>query len=219
METLRANGEIDPFSSEGNIKLAFKQFMNPNVSIYFNPIPYKCTSTNNHIVKTLVQAVGRICRTKNKDERHEVNIYIDDEIMKRVDFTFMKDRLMNPEFQKIIELSNVKPEFDVATIIALNKAIECNIRVEARLSQILVTIELFGAKDRRQWKLIRETVLKYPTISKEKLTNWLKSWLESIKDFYVFKTKEEKIAYYMYNKDATKNPILFEAILSRAISR
>lgn len=211
METLRANGEIDPFSSEGNIKLAFKQFMNPNVSIYFNPIPYKCTSTNNHIVKTLVQAVGRICRTKKKDERHQVNIYIDDEIMRRVDFTFMKNRLMNPEFQKIIELSNVKPEFDVATIIALNKAIECNIRVEARLNQILSDNRtIWSEEDRRQWKLIRETVLKYPTISREKVNELVKvPGLESIKDFYVFQNEGRKIAYYMFNKDATKNPILF----------
>lgn len=211
METLRANGEIDPFSSESNIKLAFKQFMNPNVSVFFNPIPYKCTSTNNHVVKTLVQAVGRICRTKNKDERHEVNIYIDDDIMRRVDFTFMKDRLMNPEFQKIIELSKVNPEFDAATIVALNKATECNIRVKARLNQILSDNKtLWSEEDRRQWKLIRETVLKYPTISTEKVNELIKvPGLESIKDFYIFEKDGRKIAYYMYNKDTTKNPILF----------
>lgn len=211
MESLRANGEIDPFSSEGNIKLAFKQFMNPNVSIYLNPIPYKCMSTNNHIVKTLVQAVGRICRTKKKDERHQVNIYIDDEIMKRVDFTFMKDRLMNPEFKKIIELSNVKPEYDVSAIIALNKAVESNIRVEARLNQILSDNRtIWGEEDRRQWKLLREVVLKYPTISLEKANELVKiPGLESIKDFYIFQNEGRKIAYYMFNKDTTKNPILF----------
>ncbi len=211
METLRANGEIDPFSAQSNIKLAFKQFMNPNASFFMNQVPYKTVSNNNHIVKILVQAVGRICRTRNKDDRHEVNIYVDNEIMKKVDFTFMKNRLMNPEFKKIVKLSNIKPEFNIATVIALNKASEFNLRVEARLNQILSDNRTFWSEgDMHQWKLIRDTVLKHPTISRKKLNEFVKEpGLESLKDFYIFEIVGNKINNYSYAKDATEKSFLF----------
>ncbi|MFA6824209.1 MAG: hypothetical protein WCR38_01230 [Bacteroidales bacterium] len=212
METLRANGEISPFSSMMNIKAAFKQYMNPiEKYVYFDKTPYQCGSTNNHIVKILVQAIGRICRTKGKADNHKVNIYVDNEIMQKVNFNFMKSRLMNPEFRKIVELSNVVPEHNLETITNLNKAMDCNLRVDKRIENILSNNKSqWNPDDMVQWNKIRDVVLKYPTISKQKLNELsLEDGLESIKDFYLFANEGRKIFCYTYNKDDAKRPIKF----------
>lgn len=212
METLRANGEISPFSSMANIKAAFKQYMNPvDKYVYFDRTPYQCGSTNNHKVKILVQAVGRICRTKGKQSNHKASIYVDSEIMSTIDFNFMKDRLMNHEFKKIVELSNVVPEHNLETITNLNKAIDCNLRVDKRIENILSNNKThWNPDDIIQWNLIRDVVLKYPTISKEKLNELsMIDGLESIKDFYLYSNEGKKIFCYTYNKEDVKRPIKF----------
>lgn len=210
METLRANGEISPFSSMFNIKCSFKKYMSPALFVKFDmTTPYQCQSTNNHRVKILVQAIGRICRTKEKE--HEVNIYIDNEIFGKVDFSLMKDRLMNPEFEKVVALSSLKPVHDLETIITLNKAADCNMRVESRINNILSSNkEFWNEDDMVQWNLIREVVLKYPTISRDKLNELIKQpGLESLKDFYLFERGNNKMFCYLFNPDNPSRPIKF----------
>ena len=206
METLRANGEISPFTSIENIKLGFKKYMNPDKYVKFDYTPYKCASKNNHIVKILVQAIGRICRTKNKGNDHKVNIYVDNEIMLGVDFDVMKGRLMNPEFKAIVDLSKVVPEHDLETITNLNKAMDCNLRVEKRIENILSNNKtIWNSDDIIQWNKIRDVILKYPTISRDKLNELsMEDGLESIKDFYLFANEGRKICSYIYNKEYNK---------------
>ncbi len=206
METLRANGEISPIIAMENIKSAFKKYINPNANANFDRSQYQCVSPNNHKVKILVQAVGRICRTKDKGSEHKVNIYVDNEIMKNVDFRCMKKRLMNPEFAKIVEMSKRVLENDLETKTNLNKAMDCNLRVEKRIENILSSNKLhWDIDDMRQWDLIRQIVLKHPTISRQKLKELSsKEGLESIKDFYLYANEGNKLCSYIYNKETSK---------------
>lgn len=218
METLRANGEISPFSSMYNIKAGFKQYMNPiNKYVHFDNTPYRCGSTNNHMVKILVQAIGRICRTKNKENDHKVNIYVDNEIMLKIDFGLMKDRLMNPEFKKIVDLSKKVPEHDLETITNLNKAMDCNLRVDKRIENILSNNKTsWNPDDIIQWNKIRDVILKYPTISRAKLNELsMEEGLESIKDFYLFANEGRKLYCYIYNKENTQRTIRFGSNVDR----
>lgn len=206
METLKANGEISPDTAIKNIKNAFKKYINPGAKVQFENSQYRCVSPNNHVVKILVQAIGRICRTKEKGIEHKVNIYVDDRIMDTIDFRCMKNRLMNPEFAKIVEMSKHVLGYDLEIETNLNKAMDCNLRVEKRIENILSSNKMrWDEDDMKQWNLIRQVVLKYPTISRQKLKELSSiEGLESIKDFYLYANVGNKLCRYIYNKDTSK---------------
>lgn len=65
---------------------------------------YDSDSVNNHIVKVLIQAVGRICRTENKNDN--ISIYVDEQILQKICFSSALDDdiMLNPEFQMIVDL-------------------------------------------------------------------------------------------------------------------
>ena len=211
METLRSNGEISPNKSMFNIKGAFKKYMSPGAFVKFDRDVYQCDSTNNHKVKILVQAIGRICRTDKKS--HEVNIYVDNDILQKINFKLMRTRLMNPEFEAIVDKSVFVPEVDQETKNALNRAMDCNIKLESRIDNILSSNkDVWNVDDINQWNLMREIVLKYPTISREKLDELVReTGFESLKDFYLFEKEGRTLYQYSYftgGKDKPKGTIL-----------
>ena len=54
---------------------------------------------------------------------------------------------MRPEFEKVVALSSLKPAHDLETIITLNKAADCNMRVESRINNILSSNKEFWNED------------------------------------------------------------------------
>lgn len=209
IEALKMNGEITPKQAMLDIQNAFKQYMNIGLTLPADGKLYNKESINNDAVKVLVQAVGRICRTKNKSSSHEVNIYIDNEIMDKIDFSFMKDRLMNREFKQIVRMSELKPS--VKEYPYINRAMDCNARVRNRLSNVLSENKTSWSEDSmNQWKWIRKTVLQYPTISLEKLNElaYSKEGLESIKDFYFIGDEDMLFSTYTYKRDENEGAII-----------
>ena len=211
METLRSNGEISPNKSMSNIKGAFKKYMSPGSFVRFDRDAYRCDSTNNHKVKILVQAIGRICRTDKKS--HEVNIYVDNDILQNINFKLMRNRLMNPEFEAIVNKSSFVPEVDQETKNVLNRAMDCNERLESRINNILSSNkDSWNTDDIIQWNLIRDIVLKYPTISRARLEELVvETGFESLKDFYLFEKEGRMLYQYSYftgDKDKPKGTIL-----------
>ncbi len=209
MEILKKNGEIAASLSLRNIKFGFKKYNNPNAYYSFDNSAYKSDSVNNHMVKILVQAVGRICRTNGVKKKHNVNIYVDNDIFKNIDFTFMNGRLMNPEFEEIVKLSKKEVVKNKEVNILLNKANECNIRVKKRIENILsINKTSWDENDIRMWKDIREFVLKHPTISKNELSNYIQvSKIRGLKDFYLSAVDGGVIDSYQYlpNYDVNEN--------------
>lgn len=55
---------------------------------------------NNQVISILQQAVGRICRTSNKNQ--VIKLFVDDEIFQKFDFSDFSQKLNNPEFQVIL---------------------------------------------------------------------------------------------------------------------
>lgn len=201
-ETLKTNGEITKNTAFGNIKSAFRRLMTANKTDHFDYYAYKAESINNQIVKVLIQAVGRICRTKNKNTN--INIYVDEEIFKNVDFSvaLKNDRILNPEFRRIVDLNIKTGQSD--THINLNKACDRNARVKTRIENILnVNRTSWSDKDVIQWNDMRDFVLKHPTISKEELKVEVKNHY-SIKDFYLEARDGETINHYLYIDDETE---------------
>ncbi len=211
IEALKFNGEIDPSLAVKDIKIGFQKYMFPSAKINnYDKNLYQCDSMNNHRIKILVQAVGRICRTDAKKKKHDVNIFIDEDIISKINFNILKGRLLNPEFSKIMELSKVEPEYDYETIKILNKAKDADDRVETRLGNILSKNKTeWNEKDIEQWNLIRDFILKHPTISREDLKRYVKEpGLGSIEDFYLFEKEGKKLNCYIYSK-TNKKKILF----------
>ena len=198
-EALKTSGEIAKNISLSNIKTAFRRLMAPNKAEHFENYAYGSDSINNHIVKILIQAVGRICRTKNKNEN--IIIYVDEEIYNKIDFSvaYKNGRILNPEFKKIAELNIKKGQSD--THINLNKACDRNARVKTRIENMLnVNRTSWSESDVLQWIDMRDFVLKHPTISREELAEEVKKHY-SIKDFYLEARDGETINHYLYIED------------------
>ena len=192
-ETLKTSGEIAGSIALRNIKEAFRKLMGTSGG-YFDNFAYRTDSVNNNIVKILIQAVGRICRTENKNEN--INIYVDEDIIQRVDFSvaFKNGRMLNPEFKKVAEMSSADKKSDIH--INLNKACDRNARVKTRIENMLSENRIsWTERDIEQWQFMREFVLKHPTISKENLTIAIKQCY-SIRDFYLEASSGEKIDHY-----------------------
>lgn len=202
-ETLKTSGEITKSTAFGNIKSAFRQLMSARKTDQFDYYAYKSESVNNHVVKILIQAIGRICRTKNKNSN--IRIYVDEDVFKNVDFSvaFKNGRMLNPEFRKIAELNVKTLPSDIH--INLNRASDRNVRVKTRIENILsVNRSSWNERDVEQWNFMREFVLKHPTISKEELDAAIKQYY-SIKDFYLEAGEGKYINHYYYIDDETES--------------
>lgn len=206
-EALKTSGEITRNSAFNNIKAAFRQFMSERPNTSFDYYAYGSDSINNHIIKILIQAVGRICRTKNKNEN--INIYVDEEIYKRIDFSvaYKNGRILNPEFKKIAELNIKKKQNDTHN--NLNRACDRNARVKTRIVNMLnVNRTSWNESDVLQWVYMRDFVLKHPTISREELALEVKKHY-SIKDFYLEAKEGIKINHYLYVDDEQESKQIF----------
>ena len=200
-ETLKTSGEISKDVSLKNIKSAFRKLMNSHVSDRYDGFAYATDSVNNHIVKILIQAVGRICRTRNKNE--EINIFVDEEIIKNVNFSvaISNGRILNPEFEKIVRLGDHIEKEAAKTHKNLNITCDRNARVKTRIENMLnENRTLWSDSGIEQWEYMRDFVLKHPTISREILDAEIKGHY-SVRDFYLEAQEGRKIDHYLYCKD------------------
>lgn len=200
-EALKTRGEITKKDALKNIKSAFKKMMSNSEGGNFSyNSAYDSDSVNNHIVKVLIQAVGRICRTENKNDN--ISIYVDEQILQKICFSSALDDdiMLNPEFQMIVDLEAKELKKDRELTRNLYKANDRNARVKNRIEAMLNENRVsWSERDIKQWRYMREFVLKHPTISKEELAVAIRENY-SIKDFYLEARDGEKICSYLYQK-------------------
>ncbi len=210
MESLMESGEISQNNGKSNIKFAFRKLSGeqPPRDIKIGDV-YKTDSVNNAANRVLIQAVGRICRTglKNKD----IYIYLDEEIFTKYDVTTVKDRILNPEFVRIVETApqNKKQMPEDSYVLKLeNKASQLSSR---HIQRIKYLISDWTPENIKEWKELREFYLKYPTISKENYKNYPNLYLQV----------PEKISGYSYSQegDYQKNvTVKFDGSLPQKVS-
>ena len=213
-EALKTSGEVSKNISLNNIKVAFRKLMTSKLFERIENYAYNTDSVNNHKLKILIQAVGRICRTKNKGDI--INIFVDEEIIKNINFSVIKGRKLNLEFKRIAEIGTQTEKQVNSTHRNLNKACDSNARVKTRIENMLnENRTVWSGDDIAQWERMRDFVLKYPTISKKDFDKEIKS-LYSIKDFYLEAKEGEKIDHYIYINDENEaKPILYDLSASR----
>ena len=202
METMRVRGDITPYVAKKNIINAFRSFMKRQP--VFNgqdKTTYGATSVNNNIVKILMQAVGRICRT-DKSNKNDVNLYVDSTIFEKVSFKFLRDekRILNPEFEALVNKSTKELSFEPHFISFLNKTLEKDDRINSLITNVLsVNRKTWNAEAIKNWKAVRDIVIKYPTISSIKLEEVVNEYeVVSVKDFYTHFPNNFKYNKYYY---------------------
>ena len=159
----------------------------------------------------MIQAVGRICRTGLKNKN--IHIYLDEAILKEIDMTAVKTRMVNPEFAKIIEKGKIY-NVDLTDVSILRIENQAN---SASLKSMLIINKLrynWDEKNINLWKRLREQVLKHPTIDKHEIEKNL-----NYKSIYLQAPK--KISGYSYSQegDYQKNiTVKFDGSLPQKVS-
>lgn len=197
MEFLMERGEISRKDGIASIKDAFVNYGGGNIWLSKKGIRYQTLSVNNYALRILIQAVGRICRTglKNKD----VYIYVDDEIYKHYDCSKAKNRMLNPEFLKVIEEGEKYPEkvYDEhMEIVQLENAAG---QLSLKTMQIINDLKRNWTENSMiYWKKLRQLVLMCPTMSQKQIA-------KNTQFKMIYMQAPDKISRYSYEQEGDYN--------------
>lgn len=165
IESLYENSEISPSKEREFVKEVFTKYSNGSAGkVYTDMSLYNLKSTRLALTKTVIQSVGRICRTFNK--KSNVHIYTTKSVLEKLDDTSINHKLLNPEMEALFleqESQHVKtpvqqPEQEWRAS-----------KISSRGSQAIREI-LAGDWDTEKmtlWNDLRNLVLSYPTASAE----------------------------------------------------
>ena len=182
--SLREAGEITNSESRLLVQTAFQNYQKLKAENNLIMVKiYGSDDVNNCAVSILKQAVGRISRSKKK--RDISHVFIDDEIVNKLDFATERGHLETPEFQALIDYCEGKVDKHVS------QDAKQRYSVLNRIDQITTIYHKLMKRNNRGewsednirvWKELREFVLKHPTISETELN---KEENESMRNLYL----------------------------------
>lgn len=166
MEFLMERGEVSRKDGIAVIKDAFICFNGGHTFSGKKGEPYKTDSVNNFAIRTLIQAVGRICRTGLKNP--DIYIYVDDTILRDYDLSSVEQRMLNPEFAELVKVG--KAYFNGQANENLDVAVMENRAgiLALKAMQIINELKRNWTDDSIDyWKALRELCLMRPTLSRK----------------------------------------------------
>ncbi|OGO76485.1 MAG: hypothetical protein A2Y23_01855 [Clostridiales bacterium GWB2_37_7] len=203
IEFLMERGELSRVEGNLLIKDAFRHlggiegsFSSTKGTIYGK------RSAENYALRTMIQAVGRICRTGIKNKY--IHIYLDESILKKWDIRLEDNRLLNPEFTAIMdkrrEYSAIKEETDEEIKIIENNANNISIKTMRIIKDLM---RKWSDNNIEYWKGLRNLSLRYPTMSAEHVAKL--TWVQNL---YI--KAPQKVSSYTYSQedDYEKNIII-----------
>lgn len=133
---------------------------------------YQTITYRNFVTKEIIQAIGRIGRTYFKNST--IYVYADLGIASCIKFFDTDNFLCPPEFKHLVELAQYEDgeeidQSDESLIEIEHNNIRCNNWINSKLSNSIKAA--WSDKDMKEWEILREMTLKYPTISKAELLN------------------------------------------------
>lgn len=167
VESLYENSEISPSKEREFVKEVFTKYSNGSPGKAYKDMSlYNLKSTRLALTKTVIQSVGRICRTFNK--KPNIHIYTIKSVLEKLDDTSINHKLLNPEMEALFleqEAQHMKtpvqqPEQEWRAS-----------KISSRGKQAIMEI-LAGDWDTEKmtlWKELRNLVLSNPTASAEKV--------------------------------------------------
>ncbi len=203
MEYLQANGEISSDLMMAHIKRGFDAYSTghkPNPRKGVDTVKNR-SSVIQYATRSIIQAVGRICRTNNKSKN--IYIYADSRIAENLDCCIADELILNKEFKSLLTTVEnqqnkdiVRPSLELA---AENKCMSVNGFIKNLLKEAWSDMTI----DR--WKDLREFALRNPTISKSLL-------IESKKNcFYAELPKKNNVLFYNQKNDYGSVKVSFES--------
>lgn len=204
MEFLQQNAEISAADILRNIKRAFQCYSTQHVSNAPFADVYRKKSVISMSTRIIIQAVGRICRTNLKNR--EIYILADERLADVLDTGVSTERLVNPEFKKLLEAVDGRRTKDIETSSLENAASLTSVKVNTFITNLM---REDWTEDRiRKWKDLRELVLSKPTLSTDEVkSNFI------ARNFYV--KLLEKGAMLSYKQDGDYSDIQVSFATSR----
>ncbi|TQS82674.1 MAG: hypothetical protein A3Q59_04120 [Methanomethylophilus alvi] len=173
IESMLENNEMNYFTAKKEIDVAFKRYFDiPGAYSERKGMEYP--SYRMAYARTIIQAVGRVCRTFAKN----LNIYImaDDQLGKVFKGTSLRDYvdpddkecdledvMVNPEFRALfneLQNSSVSIGGTAEDVDVSNECIKTYGYIES-----LIRSKKWSSSSMRSWKAVREYVLRFPTIA------------------------------------------------------
>ena len=166
MEFLMERGEVSRKDGIAVIKDAFICFSGGYTFSGKKGEPYKTDSVNNFAIRTLIQAVGRICRTGLKNP--DIYIYVDNTILTDYDLSVVEQRMLNPEFAELVKVGktyyNGQANENLDIAVMENRAGALALKA----MQIINELKRNWTDDSIDyWKALRELCLMRPTLSRK----------------------------------------------------
>ena len=188
LEYLKAGKQIHYKNFKNSVNNLFiKTLLNRDVG-YDLLIYHKYEMVCIGAAKILLQALGRICRTDNKNKM--INIYVDNDNLNYLYpiLDTLKSGSNNYEFNKILE--NIKIEDINSETLTYAKFKKINEQANKYIWSILSYYKKWNSDKINEWRNLREFVLKYPTCNSSVDSDLLQ---------YYFNFDEE-VKEYSYNK-------------------
>ena len=189
-EELNADGEITSEEKENHVRNAF----NNRFSAMWKPNELRRTdSIKSEMTRTVIQAVGRIGRSNQRCR--EVNIYIDNKVIKNLHLETLCQKFMTPEMRALACLlesdSPCKMEKKELRELVMSNTISDKAAedINSLLGKNAHRGE-WSAEDIRKWEEWRWLVAKFPTASEEE-----KAKYPFINSYYISNKAVERPAY------------------------
>lgn len=156
VKVLEESGDISNEEAYRYIKDGFETYHDIKINSFSTPANSK--NLQLHTAKLIQQAVGRICRTRNKSK--SIHIYYDKTLLDELKGVkkYYKHVLLNPEFSNFLD--QIENSVDNSQKDLENKAALINKSSKSYIKKLLN----FKNDNIYKWESLRDQLLKYPTI-------------------------------------------------------
>ena len=200
VEFLQENAELSTQDALMYIKKAFRCYLTGEKLPGYATSVYNKKSLMMYATRTVIQAVGRICRTNMKGQN--IYIFADDRIADYLDLSVTNERILNYEFlalaKKIKGTQTKMPE----QISLENKASLRSNRVSHDIDNMLH--DGWNEKRMEKWSTLRQIVLQHPTVSTDEVARDFIYW-----NYYVQLPQKSNMLFYSQDEDFRKIDISF----------
>nr|MBO4517533.1 hypothetical protein [Clostridia bacterium] len=200
-EFLQENAEISIDESVKSIKNAFRAFMsNGSAKGEYVSNQRDCKSIRMLATRYIIQAIGRICRTNLKQK--DIYVFADSRIAESLDVSVVEKRIVNREFSALLgRISQVHYKSPEERSLEAKAALT-SIRVNKDIRNMIE--EDWNDKSIEKWQVLRDLVLRYPTLSHEEVSRNFVAY-----NYYVEMPKKANRIYYNQEEDFNKISVGF----------
>lgn len=196
LENLYENNEITHHILNRGIQSAYEKLKNPKTKVFLNEIQ-RCRSVRLFKTKQIIQAIGRLSRSFNKNKT--IHILVTKDIVHSFDTTVLENEILSPETMQLAKYAKERQQSIPVYDYVENKA--CKISSEGKFYIYELLSEDWNEEKIRLYKELGETCLKYPTSSD--LDN------EIVKEYYIHSHGPFNKYYFVDVKDFEYTDIFF----------